>query len=208
MLFSPSLILSLCALASGIVVTPPTFNPHPNHGDVRRRSPYGPSSPPAARSDPSAPPQQQHTAQEVIDLLGLAPSAEKGWYSETFRDAALQPGTNRSVSTAIYFLLEGAADYSYWHRVDAAEVWHYYAGAPLSLYLALDDGTPVREHVLGGDLFASGAGAGGAKGQGQGQGLQGQQPQQQQRPQAVVAKGEWQRAKSWGNWTLVGTTGE
>lgn len=140
----------------------------------------------------------------MIELLGLAPSAEKGWYAETFRDAALQPGTNRSVSTAIYFLLEGAADLSYWHRVDAAEVWHYYAGAPLSLYLALDDGTPVREHVLGGDLFVSGAG-GGAKGQQQRR----QQGQRQgQRPQAVVAKGEWQRARSWGNWTLVGTTGE
>ena len=53
------------------------------------------------------------------------------------------------VTTAIYYLLEAKDACSYWHRVDRTEVWHSYAGTPLSLYLSDDDGQPVREHVLG-----------------------------------------------------------
>lgn len=141
-------------------------------------------------------PINQRTAQEIIAHLNLIPNAEKGYYVESFRDLTTNvtttntptPITPRAASTAIYYLLEGRDGHSNWHRVtDAAEVWHYYAGAPLTLSLALDDGSPVREVVLGPDLFA-------------GDGTT-------QRPQAVVAKGEWQRAKSWGEWTLVGTTG-
>ncbi|PQE11600.1 cupin family protein [Rutstroemia sp. NJR-2017a WRK4] len=123
-------------------------------------------------------PSENHSAQDVINQLGLAPSVEKGYYLENFRDPAL------SVSTAIYYLLEGAVGKSYWHRVDAAEVWHYYAGAPLSLYLSLDDGQPVRERLLGPDIFRN------------------------QTPQVVVAAHEWQQALSHGKWTLVGTTGK
>ncbi|KAM3064813.1 hypothetical protein ACMFMG_008707 [Clarireedia jacksonii] len=127
-------------------------------------------------------PDENHSAQDVIHQLGLAPSAEKGYYLETFRDPALYG--NRSVSTAIYYLLEGAVGKSYWHRVDASEVWHYYAGAPLTLYLSLDDGQPVRENLLGPDIFHN------------------------QTPQVVVAAHEWQQALSHGKWTLVGTTGK
>ncbi|APA09611.1 hypothetical protein SS1G_06230 [Sclerotinia sclerotiorum 1980 UF-70] len=123
---------------------------------------------------------ENHSAQDVINQLGLAPSAEKGYYLETFRDPALYG--NRSVSTAIYYLLEGAVGKSYWHQVDASEVWHYYAGAPLSLYLSLDNGQPVREYVLGPDIFRN------------------------QTPQVVIAAHEWQQALSRGKWTLVGTT--
>ncbi|PQE12802.1 cupin family protein [Rutstroemia sp. NJR-2017a BBW] len=125
-------------------------------------------------------PGEKHSAQDVINQLGLAPSVEKGYYLESFRDPTLYG--NRSVSTAIYYLLEGAVGKSYWHRVDAAEVWHYYAGAPLSLYLSLDDGQPVREKLLGPDIFRN------------------------QTPQVVIAAHEWQQALSHGKWTLVGTT--
>ena len=37
----------------------------------------------------------------------------------------------------------GAGEVSRWHRVDAAEVWHWYAGAPLALTIA-DDGGPAH----------------------------------------------------------------
>ena len=124
------------------------------------------------------------TAQQVIDELGLEPNIEKGWWTETFRDAELYG--NRSVSTAIYYLLEAKDARSYWHRVDKTEVWHYYAGTPMSLYLSSDDGQPVREHVLGPDVLRG------------------------QRPQVVIAPWEWQQARSHGgkhDWTLVGTTG-
>lgn len=121
------------------------------------------------------------TAQQVIEELGLIPNVEKGFYIETFQDP--ETYNNRSVSTAIYYLLEGSIGRSVWHRVDATEVWHYYAGAPLSLFLSFDDGEPVREHILGPEIFNG------------------------QRPQVVIRPHEWQQALSHGKWTLVGTTG-
>ncbi|KAI0147176.1 RmlC-like cupin domain-containing protein [Xylariaceae sp. FL1272] len=125
-----------------------------------------------------------HSSQDVIAKLNLTPSDEKGYFYETFRDPTLLPGTNRSINTAIYYLLEGSEGQSFWHRLDAAEVWHYYAGAPLTLFLSNDDGTPCDRHLMGSDIFAG------------------------QEPQVVIPKGIWQAAKSWGEWTLVGTTGE
>ena len=50
-----------------------------------------------------------------------------------------RPASGRAASTAIYFLLR-AGEVSRWHRVDAAEVWHWYAGAPLALTIADDSG--------------------------------------------------------------------
>ncbi|KAL6858214.1 hypothetical protein ACO1O0_005670 [Amphichorda felina] len=123
------------------------------------------------------------SAAEVISLLSLEPTAEKGFLHETFRDAYHLPcAANRSASTAIYYLLTGAESFSLWHKVDQTEVWHYYAGAPLSLYMADDEGGGRSEVFMGADL------AGGM------------------RPQGVVPKDMWQRARSWGEWTLVGTT--
>jgi uncharacterized protein len=85
----------------------------------------------------------------------------------------------RAASTAIYFLLR-AGEVSRWHRVDAIEVWHWYAGAPLMLSIADDAGR--RAITLGSDLAAG------------------------HRPQAVVPARTWQQAHSAGAWTLVGCT--
>ncbi|KAI0204826.1 RmlC-like cupin domain-containing protein [Astrocystis sublimbata] len=122
------------------------------------------------------------SAQDVVDRLGLVPNVEGGYYVETFRDERLVPSSNRSVSTAIYYLLEGPDVPSVWHRVDAAEVWHWYGGAPLTLQLSSNNGTPTRDHLLGPDLFND------------------------QRPQVVIPANDWQRAISRGAWTLVGNT--
>lgn len=93
------------------------------------------------------------SAKEVIAALNLAPHPEKGYFVETFRDAHLS-SDKRSYGTCIYYLLEGETGLSHWHRVlDATEVWHYYAGAPLQLSLSWDDGKPVRDVVLGNDLW-------------------------------------------------------
>jgi hypothetical protein len=121
------------------------------------------------------------TAAEVIRLLDLAPHPEGGHFRETFRDGAV--GVGRALSTAIYFLL-AAGEVSRWHRVDAAELWHWYAGAPLELAMAGGDGggVGVQRVLLGADLAAS------------------------ERPQAVVPAGTWQQARSLGAWTLVGCT--
>jgi uncharacterized protein len=143
--------------------------------------------PPGPPKDPKPKPIHKRTAQEVIAKLNLIPNVERGYFAETFRDTdnvTSPTSTNRSASTAIYYLLEGAVGHSRWHRVDSVEVWHYYAGAPLTLSLSRDDGTPVREMKLGPDVFAG------------------------EQPQVVVGAWEWQRARSHGEWTLVGTTGE
>jgi uncharacterized protein len=118
------------------------------------------------------------TAADVIALLDLKPHPEGGHYRETFRDA-VEIG-QRAASTAIYFLLE-AGVVSRWHRVDATEIWHWYAGAPLELSIAADHG---GRHVtrLGANLNAG------------------------ERPQAHVPTGHWQQAASLGAWTLVGCT--
>ena len=76
------------------------------------------------------------SAQEVVRLLDLTPHPEGGFYRETFRDARLIDA-RRAASTAIYYLLP-AGQISAWHRVDAAEIWHFYAGAPLELKLSPD----------------------------------------------------------------------
>lgn len=113
------------------------------------------------------------TAAEIVALLELSPHPEGGWYRQTFRDSAGPDG--RGASTAIYFLLEAGQE-SRWHRVDAAEVWHYHAGAPLLLTIG------EVEHRLGADLAAG------------------------ERPQAIVPAAVWQKARSLGDWTLVGCT--
>ena len=85
------------------------------------------------------------SADEIVRLLDLEPHPEGGHYRETFRDTAtVASGADsaRAASTAIYFLLR-AGEVSRWHRVDAAEVWHWYAGAPLALTLA-DAERPAR----------------------------------------------------------------
>ena len=80
------------------------------------------------------------TAAEIIARLELRPHPEGGYYRETFRDKRVD-ANGRAHSTAIYFLL-ARGDRSHWHRVDAVEVWHYYAGAPLTLQIAHEGCTP------------------------------------------------------------------
>jgi predicted cupin superfamily sugar epimerase len=121
-----------------------------------------------------------HDADTVIEALGLQPHPEGGWYTETWRADA--PAGTRPAGTAIYYLLR-AGERSAWHRVDAGELWHYYAGAPLRLSIAAGSGAerPVV-HELGPDIAAG------------------------QRPQVLVPPGDWQAAESAGAWTLVGCT--
>ncbi len=81
-------------------------------------------------------------------MLGLAPHPEGGHYRQTFSDSVLVDG--RPVSTAIYYLL-AAGERSHWHKVDADEIWHYHAGAPLALSLS-EDGRASETLTLGPDL--------------------------------------------------------
>lgn len=116
-------------------------------------------------------------AAELIARLQLTPHPEGGHYRETFRHQT--EGGGRGAMTAIYFLLQ-AGEVSAWHRVDAAEIWHFYAGAPLAL--SLSDGKTTTTRLLGPELSAG------------------------QSPQIVVSANHWQSAASRGPWTLAGCT--
>ncbi len=114
--------------------------------------------------------------------LGLRPHPEGGHYRETWRDVppkGMECG-GRGAGTAILYLL-AAGERSHWHRVEAAEGWHWHAGAGLALDLSAD-GQSVEGVRLGPDL-------------GRGERLF-----------ALVPKGCWQAARSLGAWTLVGCT--
>lgn len=115
----------------------------------------------------------------MIAALGLAPHPEGGHYRETFRGAA--PPGERGAFSSIYFLLR-RGERSAWHRIrDAAEVWHHHAGAALELEIAAHGGLPSV--VLLGPNVGDG-----------------------ERPQALVPAAAWQRARTLGDWTLVGCT--
>lgn len=117
---------------------------------------------------------------QIREVLGMQPHPEGGSYVQTFRDNN-GDGNARGHSTAIYFLLE-AGETSHWHRVhDAAEVWHFYAGAPLSLTMS-PNGHDAEAHRLGTNILMG------------------------ERPQIVVPANWWQTATSLGHWTLVGCT--
>ena len=116
---------------------------------------------------------------EVIRLLDLQPHLEGGWFRRTFEDTPVEG--DRPASTAIYYMLQ-AEERSAWHKIDAVEVWHFYAGAPMSITLSPPDGQGATVQLLGPDLRAGA------------------------RPQVVVPTGWWQTAVSLGAWTLVGCT--
>src|SRR6187399_2601051 len=92
------------------------------------------------------------TAAGIIAELGLTPHPEGGHYRETFRDTRTD-AEGRAASTAILFLL-ARGERSHWHRIDAVEVWHYYAGAPLRLEIAAAKDDAVERVTLGPDLAA------------------------------------------------------
>ena len=117
------------------------------------------------------------TAAEVIRRLDLKPHPEGGHFRETFRDSRQVEG--RVASTAILFLL-ARGERSHWHRIDAVEIWHYYAGAALALSVV--DGASEQIFRLGADINAD------------------------ETPQVTVPARAWQAAESLGDWTLCGCT--
>ncbi|MBC2776489.1 cupin domain-containing protein [Parasphingopyxis marina] len=107
-------------------------------------------------------------AAAIVEALGLQPHPEGGWYRETWRaDAA---GGERAAGTAIHFLL-AAGERSHWHRVDAAEIWLWHGGDPLTLQMAQDEAGPIRAVTLGGNVPRGEA------------------------PQCVIPAGDWQAAE-------------
>ncbi|GAB3500614.1 hypothetical protein GCM10027341_26190 [Spirosoma knui] len=82
------------------------------------------------------------TATQYVQALGMQPHPEGGYFAETYRSSEViaqdaLPGRftgSRSFGTAIYFLLE-SHHVSTLHRIQADEIWHFYAGSPLHVYV-------------------------------------------------------------------------
>lgn len=129
-------------------------------------------------------------AQTIIKQLGLEPHPEGGFFHETYRScekiaAAALPtryGEDRSVSTAIYYLLTPDS-FSSLHRLRSDEIFHFYAGDPVTMLQLHDDGRG-ETITLGQDITAG------------------------QRVQVVVAKDIWQGMflNDGGAFALLGTT--
>jgi hypothetical protein len=117
------------------------------------------------------------SAADMIRALDLSLHPEGGHYRETFRDSRHLDG--RPASTAILFLL-ARGERSHWHRIDAVEIWHYYAGAPLKLEVV--DGTKEEILRLGAEIHGG------------------------EVPQVTAPARAWQAAESLGDWTLTGCT--
>jgi uncharacterized protein len=129
-------------------------------------------------------------AETIIRRLDLKPHPEGGFYRETYRcgedlAAAALParyGGRRSVSTAIYYLLT-PGNFSAMHRLQSDEVFHFYAGDPLTM-LQLHAGGRAETITLGDDITAG------------------------QQPQVVVPRGVWQGMflSDGGSFALLGAT--
>ena len=126
-----------------------------------------------------------------VEKYGLQPHPEGGFYTETYRSAEIIPRSalparfsgDRSVSTGIYFLLE-KGNFSAFHKIHSDEMWHFYAGDPLDVYIVQPlDGT-MKVIRLGND------------------------PEQGQMFQAVVPAGVWfaSRPAAGGQYAFVGCT--
>jgi uncharacterized protein len=118
-------------------------------------------------------PGQSLSAHDVTRLLDFEAAPRKRTFP---RNLARRTAGGRAPSTAIYFLL-ARGERSHWHRIDAVEVWNWYAGAPLNLEIAQAAGRVDRGN-LGSDPAPAGC-------------------------RAALC---WQAAQTLGNWTLCGCT--
>jgi predicted cupin superfamily sugar epimerase len=103
------------------------------------------------------------TVKRWIDALDLARHPEGGWFRRVYT-AEQRMSDGNPVMSAIYYLLEGH-DFSALHRIKQDELWHFYAGDPLTLHILHADGTastaalssegPFQATVKAGDLFGA-----------------------------------------------------
>jgi predicted cupin superfamily sugar epimerase len=124
-------------------------------------------------------------AQEIIRSLDLRPHPEGGWYRELHRSAlrVTTSHASRCALTSIYYLLQHH-ERSRWHTVEADEIWHFYAGAPLELF-AYEPiaGRFVRRVLAPPATRTEPAGA-------------------QSEPAAVIPAGTWQAARTLGRLSI------
>jgi hypothetical protein len=113
-----------------------------------------------------------------VRKLGLKKHPEGGYYKETYRSdmqVDVPELGKRDAGTAIYYLL-GRDRFSAFHRIKSDEIWHFYAGSPLALYV-IDQQGGLQKITLG-----------------------------KSAPQTVVRAGCWFAASTQGLYSLVGCT--
>lgn len=102
--------------------------------------------------------QEPKPASFWIEKYKLSPHPEGGFYAETYRatevikKSALPDRFNgdRAFSTGIYFLLE-SHNFSAFHRIQADEMWHFYAGQALEIFVIHQDSRELQVIRLGND---------------------------------------------------------
>jgi predicted cupin superfamily sugar epimerase len=98
------------------------------------------------------------TADEICTLLALTPNATCGSVMQTYRNrlstSSLPPpfDETRPVGSALYFLVTPTAPVRL-HRIRNDQLYHYYLGDPLELFLLHSESTAERV-IIGADLRA------------------------------------------------------
>lgn len=126
-----------------------------------------------------------------IEKYNLLPHPEGGYYAETYRSTEdigksglpVRFEGDRSLSTGIYFLLQ-QGDFSAFHRIKSDEMWHFYAGDTLEIFVIHPETGNLDVIKLGAD------------------------PENGETFQAVVPAGAWfgSRPASGSKYSLVGCT--
>ncbi|MDR7926878.1 cupin domain-containing protein [Acidithiobacillus thiooxidans] len=123
------------------------------------------------------------STQKIIHQLDLQPHPEGGWYRRNFTSPEMipTPQGDRPTLTSIYYML-AENQLSRWHVIPSTELWHFYKGAPLELFIYHTETRHLQKHILGNKLEA-------------GQNLQ-----------VIVPGKAWQCARSIGDFSLMGCT--
>lgn len=97
----------------------------------------------------------QSEIKALITNLKLEPHPEGGSFVRIFESShavkSLEPNRynneQRYASTSIYYLLQGD-EFSAWHRLKSDEIWHFFKGSPVIVYV-IDQEGQLQIHILG-----------------------------------------------------------
>lgn len=100
---------------------------------------------------------------QLITTFQLQAHPEGGHYVRTFAskqnvrscDRKRYEDDVRCAGSAIYYAIKGN-DFSAWHHIKSDEIWHYYKGSAIRLYVLLENGE-LQIHCLGDPAIQTGA---------------------------------------------------
>jgi len=94
-----------------------------------------------------------------IENLHLQPHPEGGYFKEVYRSREtisadlllVRYDSEHCFATSIYFLLK-SDQISAFHRLKSDEIWHFYSGSPITVYIITQEGL-LSENILGRDVL-------------------------------------------------------